>query len=42
VVAAGRDLTLVVEQPIEHMRGFAGGHRDHRGVNGAYRSERCV
>jgi hypothetical protein len=25
VVAAGRDLALVVEQPIEHMRDFAGG-----------------
>ena len=32
VVTAGRDLTLVVEQPIEHMRGFAGGRRDHLGV----------
>src|SRR5271165_3085332 len=36
VVAAGRDLALVVEQPIEHMRGFAGGRCDHLGV------ERCV
>jgi len=32
MVAAGRDLALVVEQPIEHMRGFAGGRRDHLGV----------
>jgi len=32
VVAAGRDLALVVEQPVEHMRGFAGGCRDHLGV----------
>src|SRR6516162_4765927 len=32
VVAAGRDLALVVEQPVEHMRGFAGGRRDHLGV----------
>ena len=31
-VAAGRNLALVVEQPIEHMRGFAGGRRDHLGV----------
>src|SRR5690349_19928895 len=31
VVAAGRDLALVVEQPIEHMHGFAGGCRDHLG-----------
>ena len=32
VVAAGRNLALVVEQPIEHVRGFAGGRRDHLGV----------
>ena len=42
VVAAGRDLALVVEQPIEHMRGFAGGRRITLVWNGAYRSERCV
>jgi hypothetical protein len=42
VVAAGCDLALMVEQPVEHMRGFAGGRRDHLGVDGAYRSERCV
>jgi len=32
VVAASLDLALMVEQPIEHMRGFAGGRRDHLGV----------
>jgi hypothetical protein len=32
VVTAGRDFALVVEQPIEHVRGFAGGRRDHLGV----------
>jgi hypothetical protein len=36
VVAASRDLALVIEQPIEHMRGFAGGRRDHLDV------ERCI
>ncbi len=36
VVATGRDLALVVEQPVEDMRGFAGGRRNHLGV------ERCV
>ena len=28
MVAAGRDLALVVEQPVEDMRGFAGGRRN--------------
>jgi hypothetical protein len=28
VVAAGRDLALMVEQPVEHIRGFARGRRD--------------
>jgi hypothetical protein len=32
VVAASRDLALVVEQSVEHMRGFAGGRRDHLSV----------
>ncbi len=36
MVATGHDLALVIEQPVEDMRGFAGGRRDHLGV------ERCV
>src|SRR6516225_10725993 len=36
MVAAGHDLALVVEQPVKDMRGFAGGRRNHLGV------ERCV
>ena len=32
VVTAGQDLAPVVKQPIEHVRGFAGGRRDHLGV----------
>ena len=32
VVAMGRDLTLVIEQAVEHMHGFAGGRCDHLGV----------
>jgi hypothetical protein len=36
VVATGHDLALVVEQPVKDIRGFAGGRRDHLGV------ERCI
>src|SRR5260370_8961472 len=36
MVAAGHDLALMVEQPVKDMRGFAGGRRNHLGV------ERCV
>ena len=32
VVAADRDLALVIEQPVEHMQRLAGGRRDHLGV----------
>jgi len=42
VVAAGRDRALVVEQPVEHMRGFAAVAAITLVWNGAYRSERCV
>ena len=35
MVAAGHDLALLVEQPVEHIRGLAGGRRTHLGV------ERC-
>ena len=36
VMASGRDVALVVEQPIKHMSGFARRRRDHLGV------ERCI
>jgi hypothetical protein len=42
VVAPGRDLALVVQQPIEHMRGFAGDRRDHFGVERIWSAEQPV
>jgi hypothetical protein len=35
MVATGHDLALVVEQPVEDMRRFAGGRRDTLVWNGA-------
>ena len=32
VVTVGRNITLMIEQPVEHMHGFACGCRNHLGV----------
>ena len=42
MVAAGHDLALVVEQPVKDMCGFAGGRRNHLGVERRVTEERCV